>query len=99
MVASSCRTLSHIIIILFLRLCFYCEMVMSEPNWLIYFRINWSPAVLLIKTCNHLQGRKEIGGGAGVATAIQMTLLDIWLSGQFTTSEMKVSVFIFLFLL
>lgn len=36
---------------------------MSEPNWLIYSRINWSPAVLLIKTCNHLQGRKEMGVG------------------------------------
>lgn len=57
---------------------------MSEPNWLIYSRINWSPAVLLIKTCNHLQGRKEmrVGGCAAATAAIRMTLLDVSLSSQ-----------------
>lgn len=56
---------------------------MSEPNWLIYSRINWSPAVLLIKTCNHLQGGKETGGwGCAAAAAVPMTLLDVSLSSQ-----------------
>lgn len=54
---------------------------MSKPNWLIYSRINWSPAVLLIKTCNHLQGRKEMGVGV-TAAAIPTTLLDVSKSSQ-----------------
>lgn len=63
MAAPSGCSQSHVLTLLFSLLCFYCGMVMSEPNWLIYSRINWSPAVLLIKTCNHLQGRKEMGVG------------------------------------
>lgn len=78
MVDSVYRSLSHIITLLFSLLCFYCEMVMSQPNWLIYSRINWSLAVLLIKTCNHLQGRKEIGW----VGAVQMAVLDVCLSSQ-----------------
>lgn len=73
--------LSHTISPLFSLLCFDCWVVRSGPNWLIYSTINWSRAVWLIKTCNRLQGERKGRGGWGTA-AIQMTLLDISLSGQ-----------------
>lgn len=57
--------LSHTISPLFSLLCFYCWVVRSGPNWLIYSTINWSRAVWLIKTCNRLQGERKGRGGLG----------------------------------
>lgn len=56
--------LSHTIGPLLSLLPFYCWVLRSGPNWLIYSTINWSRAVWLIKTCNRLQGERK-GRGLG----------------------------------